>query len=109
MNSYSTEEIIVGKWIDGIHDVATKTYLANIGTIGNGWKDITSVLPEVNNDNMELVLDVFAKGIYNNIYIQQSRAFKYEFREDKKLYLQMAGRDVQIPLFFNSNSSFQFY
>lgn len=95
MNSYSTEEIIVGKWIDGIHDVAIKTYLANIGTIGNGWKDITSVLPEVNNDNMELVLDVFAKGIYNNIYIQQSRAFKYEFREDKKLYLQMAGRDVQ--------------
>lgn len=85
MNSYSTEEIIV----------ATKTYLANIGTIGNGWKDITSVLPEVNNDNMELVLDVFAKGIYNNIYIQQSRAFNYEFREDKKLYLQMAGRDVQ--------------
>lgn len=95
MNSYSTDEIIVGKWIDGIHDVATKTYLANIGTIGNGWKDITSVLPEVNNDNMELVLDVFAKGIYNNTNIQQSRAFKYEFREDKKLYLQMVGGDVQ--------------
>lgn len=95
MNSYSTDEIIVGKWIDGIHDVAIKTYLANIGTIGNGWKDITSVLPEVNNDNMELVLDVFAKGIYNNTYIQQSRALKYEFREDKKLYLQMVGGDVQ--------------
>lgn len=95
MNSYSTEEIIVGKWIDGIHDVATKTYLSNIGTIGNGWKDITSVLPEVNNDNMELVLDVFAKGIYNNTYIQQSRAFKYEFREDKKLYLQTTGGDIQ--------------
>ena len=95
MNSYSTNEIIVGKWIDGIHDVATKTYLANIGTIGNGWKDITSVLPEVNSDNMELVLDVFAKGIYNNTYIQQSRAFEYEFREDKKLYLQMVGGDVQ--------------
>lgn len=94
-HKYSTEETIIGKWIDGIHDVATKTYLANIGTIGNGWKDITSVLPEVNNDNMELVLDVFAKGIYNNTYIQQSRAFKYEFREDKKLYLQMVGGDVQ--------------
>ena len=68
-HKYSTEETVIGKWIDGIHDVATKTYLANIGTIGNGWKDITSVLPEVNNDNMELVLDVFAKGIYNNICI----------------------------------------
>ena len=95
MNSYSTDEIIVGKWIDGIHDVANKTYLANIGTIGNDWKDITSVLPEVNNDNMELVLDVFVKGINNNTYIQQSRALKYEFREDKKLYLQMVGGDVQ--------------
>ena len=94
-NNYSTEEKVIGKWIDGIHDVATKTYLANIGTIRNDWKDITSVLPEVNNDNMELVLDVFAKGIYNNTYIQQSRAFKYEFREDKKLYLQMTGGDVQ--------------
>ena len=66
-----------------------------IGTIGNSWKDITSVLPEVNNDNMELVLDVFAKGIYNNTYILQSRAFNYEFRENKKLYLQMVGGDVQ--------------
>ena len=37
MNVYSTEEKIVGTWIDGIHDVATKTYLANIGTIRNSW------------------------------------------------------------------------
>lgn len=84
-NEYSTDEKIIGKWVDGkpIYQkifTTTTTY-----TFTNSWQD-TSVTPEISTTNIDLIIEATLLRIKNKEVINCTRVAI----DNNNLYLQSA-------------------
>lgn len=91
---YTTEETVIGTWIDG-KPIYRRVFTGDFGTIGTSFINLTSKISTINKTNINMILNVWAKGIYQGNIYQYSSGFKYESRNDNNYYIQMLGSDVQ--------------